>query len=214
MAKVQLGVIFGSRSCEREVSIISAVQLMNHVDSEKYDVIPVYIGENGVWYTGNALRRIETYTPFDPNKAGIEAVALDVTAGSGALLANRPGKGLFSHPTQVVVARLEVCVIVMHGLNGEDGTLQGMLELANLPYTSTGVAGSAIGMDKIMMKQFFRGAGRCRVCRIAGSRAPCISMTKTPCWTRWRRNWAIRCSSSPRTLARPSVSAVRMTAKG
>ena len=104
MAKVQLGVIFGSRSCEREVSIISAVQLMNHVDSEKYDVIPVYIGENGVWYTGNALRRIETYTPFDPNKAGIEAVALDVTAGSG-------------------------------------------------------VAGSAIGMDKIMMKQFFRGAG-------------------------------------------------------
>lgn len=118
MAKVQLGVIFGSRSCEREVSIISAVQLMNHVDSEKYDVIPVYIGENGVWYTGNALRRIETYTPFDPNKAGIEAVALDVTAGSGALLANRPGKGLFSHPTQVVVARLEVCVIVMHGLNG------------------------------------------------------------------------------------------------
>ena len=89
MAKVQLGVIFGSRSCEREVSIISAVQLMNHVDSEKYDVIPVYIGENGVWYTGNALRRIETYTPFDPNKAGIEAVALDVTAGSGALLANR-----------------------------------------------------------------------------------------------------------------------------
>ena len=156
MAKVQLGVIFGSRSCEREVSIISAVQLMNHVDSEKYDVIPVYIGENGVWYTGNALRRIETYTPFDPNKAGIEAVALDVTAGSGALLANRPGKGLFSHPTQVMVARLEVCVIVMHGLNGEDGTLQGMLELANLPYTSTGVAGSAIGMDKIMMKQFFR----------------------------------------------------------
>ena len=130
MAKVQLGVIFGSRSCEREVSIISAVQLMNHVDSEKYDVIPVYIGENGVWYTGNALRRIETYTPFDPNKAGIEAVALDVTAGSGALLANRPGKGLFSHPTQVMVARLEVCVIVMHGLNGEDGTLQGMLELA------------------------------------------------------------------------------------
>ena len=209
MAKVQLGVIFGSRSCEREVSIISAVQLMNHVDSEKYDVIPVYIGENGVWYTGNALRRIETYTPFDPNKAGIEAVALDVTAGSGALLANRPGKGLFGHPSQVVVARLEVCVIVMHGLNGEDGTLQGMLELANLPYTSTGVAGSAIGMDKIMMKQFFRGAGT-----LPCSRAPCISRTKTPCWTRWRRNWAILCSSSPRTSARLSVSAVRMTAKG
>lgn len=159
MSKIQLGVIFGSRSCEREVSIISAVQLMNHVNSEKYDVIPVYITEHGVWYTGASLRKIETYIHFDPNKNGVEAVSLDITSGSGALLTTRPGKGLFSHPEQVIVARLEVCVIVMHGLNGEDGTLQGMLELANLPYTSTGVAGSAIGMDKIMMKQFFRGAG-------------------------------------------------------
>lgn len=159
MAKIQLGVLFGSRSCEREVAIISAVQLMNHVDSDKYDVIPVYISEQGVWYTGAPLRDIKNYTPFNPEMKGIDQVALDITAGSGALIANRPAKGLFGHPTQEVVARLEVCVIVMHGLNGEDGTLQGMLELANLPYTSTGVAGSAIGMDKIMMKQFFRGAG-------------------------------------------------------
>ena len=159
MSKIQLGVIYGSRSCEREVAIISAVQLMNHVDTEKYDVIPVYISEQGMWYTGEALRDISAYTPFNPDRKGIKQVHLDVTAGSGALMATRPGKGLFGHPTQVVAARLEVCVIVMHGLNGEDGTLQGMLELANLPYTSTGVAGSAIGMDKIMMKQFFRGAG-------------------------------------------------------
>ncbi|MGN0754445.1 MAG: D-alanine--D-alanine ligase family protein [Aristaeellaceae bacterium] len=159
MAKIQLGVLFGSRSCEREVAIISAVQLMNHVDPEKYDVIPVYISEQGVWYTGAPLRDIRSYTPFNPDRKGIDRVALDITAGSGALIADRPAKGLFGHPTQEVVARLEVCVIVMHGLNGEDGTLQGMLELANLPYTSTGVAGSAIGMDKIMMKQFFRGAG-------------------------------------------------------
>ena len=159
MAKIQLGVLFGSRSCEREVAIISAVQLMNHVDTEKYDVIPVYISEQGVWYTGAPLREIKNYTPFNPDMKGIDQVALDITAGSGALIANRPGKGLFGKPTQEVVARLDCCVIVMHGLNGEDGTLQGMLELANLPYTSAGVAGSAIGMDKIMMKQFFRGAG-------------------------------------------------------
>ena len=159
MAKIQLGVLFGSRSCEREVAIISAVQLMNHVDTEKYDVIPVYISEQGIWYTGAPLRDIKSYTPFNPDMKGIDQVALDITAGSGALIANRPGKGLFGKPSQEVVARLECCVIVMHGLNGEDGTLQGMLELANLPYTSTGVAGSAIGMDKIMMKQFFRGAG-------------------------------------------------------
>lgn len=159
MSKIQLGVIYGSRSCEREVAIISAVQLMNHVDTDKYDVVPVYISEQGVWYTGNALRDIKAYTPFNPDAKGVEQVYLDVTAGSGALIANRPGKGLFGKPQQAVVARLDVCIIVMHGLNGEDGTLQGMLELANLPYSSTGVAGSAIGMDKIMMKQFFRGAG-------------------------------------------------------
>ena len=159
MAKIQLGVLFGSRSCEREVAIISAVQLMNHVDTEKYDVIPVYISEQGIWYTGAPLRDIKSYTPFQPDMKGVDQVALDITAGSGALIANRPGKGLFGKPSQEVVARLECCVIVMHGLNGEDGTLQGMLELANLPYTSAGVAGSAIGMDKIMMKQFFRGAG-------------------------------------------------------
>ncbi len=158
MSKTQLGVIFGSRSCEREVAIISAVQLMNAVDTEKYEVIPVYIDEKGVWYTGSALRKIETFQHFSPDTAGVEQVSLDMTAGSGALMADRPGKGLFGHPTRVLVARLQVCVIVMHGLHGEDGTLQGMLELADLPYTSTGVAGSAIGMDKIMMKQFFKGA--------------------------------------------------------
>jgi len=158
MSKIQLGVIFGSRSCEREVAIISAVQLMNNVDTEKYDVIPVYISEQGMWYTGDALRKIETYKNFNPDGKGIEQVHLDITAGSGALLATRPGKGLFGKPEQVVAARVEVFVVVMHGLNGEDGTLQGMLELANVPYTSTGVAGSAVGMDKIMMKQFFRGA--------------------------------------------------------
>lgn len=158
MSKIQLGVIFGSRSCEREVAIISAVQLMNNVNTEKYDVIPVYISETGVWYTGSALREIATYQHFSPDMKGVEMVSLDMAAGSGALLATRPGKGLFGRPEQVVVARLDVCVIVMHGLHGEDGTLQGMLEMANLPYTSTGVAGSAIGMDKIMMKQFFKGA--------------------------------------------------------
>lgn len=156
--KKQLGVFFGSRSCEREVAIISAVQLMQHADLQKYDVIPVYINEKGEWYTGESLKKIATFTDFDPDKAGVTRVHLDMTAGSGALTALKPGKGLFGKTEEIIVARLDVCVIVMHGLNGEDGTLQGMLELANLPYTSTGVAGSAIGMDKIMMKQFFRGA--------------------------------------------------------
>ncbi len=156
--KKQIGVIFGSRSCEREVAIISAVQLMRHIDRERYDVIPVYIDEYGNWYTGGKLTDIETFKPFRPGQAGIEKVFPDLSSGSGALLAVRKSPGLFSKEKMEIVARVDVYIVVMHGLNGEDGTLQGLLELANVPYTSTGVAGSALGMDKIMMKQFFLGA--------------------------------------------------------
>ena len=156
--KKQLGVIFGSRSCEREVAIISAVQMMRHADPEKYDVVPVYIDENGNWYTGEPLKDIESYKPFRPDRAGITKVFPDLTSGSGALLAHRKGSGLLAKDKVEMVARVDVYVVVMHGLNGEDGTLQGLLELANVPYTSSGVGASALGMDKILMKQFFKGA--------------------------------------------------------
>lgn len=156
--KKQIGVIFGSRSCEREVSIISAIQLMRHADSDKYEVIPVYIDEHGIWYTGEKLKDINTYKPFQPDSPGIIRVFPDLTAGSGALMHITRSSGLISREKMEIVARIEAFIIVMHGLNGEDGTLQGLFEMANIPYTSTGVAGSAIGMDKIMMKQFFQGA--------------------------------------------------------
>ena len=157
--KKQVGVLFGSRSCEREVAIISAVQLMRHIDREKYDVIPVYIDENGNWYTGEKLCDINSYKPFRPESGGIVRVFPDLTSRSGALLTHKKGSGLLKKEKTEIVARIDVYIVVMHGLNGEDGTLQGLLELANIPYTSTGVAGSALGMDKIMMKQLFRGAG-------------------------------------------------------
>ena len=157
--KKTIGVIFGSRSCEREVSIISALQLMRYADREKYDVIPVFIDEQGVWYTGEKLKDINSYKPFRPDGSGIVKVFPDLTAGSGALLRLNRGTGLFAREKLEIVARIDAYIVVMHGLHGEDGTLQGLLELANIPYTSTGVAGSAVGMDKIMMKQFFRGAG-------------------------------------------------------
>ena len=158
MAKIQLGVIFGSRSCEHEVSIISGVQLARAADRNKYDVWPIYIAKDGRWYTGEKLLDIHTYTPFDPYSKGITRVTLDMTAGSGALISYEQEKGLFAKGVMpVTVAKLDVVIPVMHGLHGEDGTLQGLFELANIPYASTGVAGSAVGMDKIMMKQVFRG---------------------------------------------------------
>ena len=138
MDKLQLGVIYGSRSCEHEVSIISAVQLMRNVDRSKYDVIPIYITQKGEWYTGEPLLDMKTYTNFDPYQKGILPVSLDLTAGSGALLHYEPPKKLLGGGTQKVVARLDCVIPVMHGLHGEDGSLQGLLELANIPYASTG----------------------------------------------------------------------------
>ena len=160
MAKIQLGVVFGSRSCEHEVSIISGVQLARSADRGKYDVWPIYIAKDGRWYTGEKLLDIHTYTPFDPYGKGITRVTLDMTAGSGALITYEQEKGLFAKGVlPVTVTKLDCVIPVMHGLHGEDGTLQGLLELANIPYSSTGVCGSAVGMDKIMMKQVFRGMG-------------------------------------------------------
>lgn len=159
MSKLQLGVIYGSRTCEHEVSIISAVQLMRAADRQRYDVIPIYISKQGEWYTGDALMDIPAYTPFDPGRKGVIRVNLDVTAGSGALTTVQHGKGLFAKDQEVVVARLDCVIPVMHGMHGEDGTVQGLMELCNIPYSSAGVGASAMGMDKVYMKQFFRGAG-------------------------------------------------------
>ncbi len=159
MVKKQLGVIFGSRSCEHEVSIISALQLMKATDSGKYDVVPIYIGMNGEWFSGSPLLDIKTYQNFDPYRKGIIRVWLDPAAGSGALLTLDPPKGLFKQEKQRLVARLDCVIPVLHGMHGEDGTLQGMLEMCNIPYASSGVAASAVGMDKTYMKDFFKGCG-------------------------------------------------------
>ncbi len=159
MSKIQLGVMFGSRSCEHEVSIISAVQLMRAADRQTYDVIPIYISKKGEWFTGDPLFDIATYTPFDENRKGIRRVQLDLTAGSRALISREQGKGLFAKEQQVIVARLDCVIPVFHGLHGEDGTVQGLLELCNIPYASSGVGASAVGMDKVYMKLFFQGCG-------------------------------------------------------
>lgn len=159
MKKLQLGVIFGSRSCEHEVAIVSAVQLMRHADKEKYDLVPVYIAQDGSWWTGEALKDIRNYVPrFDRSLPGLIPVQPDLTAKSGALLAYRH-KGLFRGDSRDIVARLDVVIPVMHGLHGEDGTLQGLLELMDIPYASSGVGASAVAMDKILMKQVFRSYG-------------------------------------------------------
>lgn len=156
--KIQLGILFGSRSCEHEVSIISALQLACNADPFKYDVIPVYISKKGDWFIGGALWKLETYLHFDPRKSGLTRVFPDLSARSRALIAFERGR-LFAGERRFAAARLDCVIPVFHGLHGEDGSIQGMLELMDLPYASTGVAGSAAGMDKVIMKRLFAGYG-------------------------------------------------------
>ena len=157
MEKIRLGVMYGSRSSEHEVSIISAVQLMRSVNREKYDLTPIYITQKGEWYTGEPLLQMETYTKFDGNMAGLIPIRLDLTAGSHAVIYTEKRKGLFGGEHEAVLTRLDCVIPVFHGLHGEDGTIQGLLELCDLPYSSCGVGASAIGMDKVYMKALFRG---------------------------------------------------------
>ena len=150
--KLRVGVIYGSRSCEHDVSIISALQAAASLDRNEYEVELIYIGRDGTWYTGDALANVAFYRAFDPYR-----VTKVVPVGEdGKLVLRTARKRIFGSETVCVI---DVCLTVMHGLNGEDGTLQGMLEMFNVPYTSCGVPGSAIGMDKVLMKQVFRANG-------------------------------------------------------
>ncbi len=159
MSKLNIAVIFGSRSCEHDVSIISALQLMEAAKTAGFAVTPVYISREGLWYTGEALDKIETFREFNPMGKGITRVNLDVSANAGDLWAWPPQRaGLFAKVPAPIV-HIDVAIPVLHGLHGEDGTVQGLLEMANIPYASSGVLGSAVGMDKIAMKQMLRGAG-------------------------------------------------------
>ena len=159
MSKMNVAVFFGSRSCEHDVSIVSALQLIEAAKAAGYDVTPVYISRDGLWYTGEPLCHIENLREFNPMMKGITRVTLDVSANAGDLWAWPPQRaGLFAR-VPAPVAHIDCAIPVMHGMNGEDGTLQGLLELANIPYASSGVLGSSVGMDKIAMKQLLRGAG-------------------------------------------------------
>jgi len=159
MSKMNIAVIFGSRSCEHDVSIVSAMQLIEAAKTAGYTVTPVYISREGLWYTGEALDKIETFREFNPMAKGITRVNLDVSANAGDLWAWPPQRaGLFAKVPSPV-AHIDCAIPVLHGLHGEDGTVQGLLEMANIPYASAGVLGSSVGMDKIAMKQILKGAG-------------------------------------------------------
>lgn len=144
----KVGVIFGGVTCEHEVSIVTGLQLIENIDKKKYEVIPIYIHSDGEWYIGDKLLNSTIYKEFDIYKGGIDKGYIPPTK-PGIVI---PARGLLAKETFI---KLDVVIPAMHGMNGEDGSLQGLLELANIPYTSSGVLGASIGMDKILMKKVF-----------------------------------------------------------
>lgn len=143
--KKNLVVLFGGRSCEHDISIITAHQAMPYIDRDRYNVFPVYIDINGQFLYGPALEDFDFCKDIDYGK--LEKVHFPPAA---ATLMKRKDKQ---------VCKVDAALVCMHGLNGEDGTVQGLLELADIPYTSSGVLGCGLGMDKIAMKMFFKGMG-------------------------------------------------------
>ena len=144
--RLRVGVIFGGRSGEHEVSLVSAASVMRALDPEKYEAVPIGIAKDGRWLAGTPAQKMlpeilrtgqHVTLPADPGAATL--VPLD----------GKPSPAL----------RVDVVFPVLHGTYGEDGTVQGLLELAGLPYVGSGVVGSAVGMDKDMAKRLFRQEG-------------------------------------------------------
>ncbi len=152
--KTRVAVLFGGHSVEHEVSIISGIQALQALDTEKYEAFPLYIAKDNTWYVGENLRRVESFRDMHTCLAAATRV---VPVSDGAAV------GLWRHPAKKFgnncVAIFDVAIPVVHGTNVEDGTLMGMLEMLNIPYAACDVTASALGMDKYAMKAVLRQAG-------------------------------------------------------
>jgi D-alanine-D-alanine ligase len=155
--KPRIGILFGGRSGEHEVSLNSASSILNAIDRTKYDVVPIGITKQGQWVASAEAQRLlagqAQAAPALPKRAGSKAIELTASADvswNTEAVAQQNGP---------LAQSLDVIFPVLHGTFGEDGTIQGLLELADIAYVGSGVLGSATGMDKSAMKQLFAAAG-------------------------------------------------------
>ena len=160
--KLRIGILFGGRSGEHEVSLLSAASVLKAIDKKKYEVVPIGITKDGQWVMAADAERL---LAGDTTK---EKVLEQVIAqGAAVLVPPVPSSGLLpdgesgigKHPQGAGVTAVDAIFPVMHGTFGEDGTIQGLLELADMAYVGSGVLGSAAGMDKDVMKRLFASAG-------------------------------------------------------
>jgi D-alanine-D-alanine ligase len=142
--KIKVGVIFGGRSAEHEVSLVSGKSVIEGLDKRKYEVIPIGITKEGRWLIGKPLQALKS---GNLKRVKIVFPPSDVKQ-----------KGLVTCKQKKEKIKIDVFFPVLHGTYGEDGTIQGLLELAGTPYVGSGVLGSALGMDKVVQKQLFQYA--------------------------------------------------------
>lgn len=152
MRKTTVGVIFGGRSVEHDVSIVTGNQIIRAFDESRFEVLPIYITREGRWYTGEPLLDLKNYNDEIISYRGVEEVILSPTVQHHGLIVN-PLSGRLQRSE---VKRLDVVFSAIHGSHGEDGTLQGLLELADIPYVGCGVMASAIANDKAITKDILR----------------------------------------------------------
>lgn len=149
--KTNIGVFFGGRSTEHEISVISASQAMHAINREKYDVTPIYISKQGKWYTGEALFEVANYRDMAALIARCEEVYMRPIFDDYNLY--KAKKSIFGSN---VVTKLDVVIPVLHGSNGEDGIFEGVLESTGIPFAGCNTLSSANGMDKITMKMILQ----------------------------------------------------------
>ena len=180
MKKIRVGILFGGRSGEHEVSLLSAASVVNAIDTTKYEVVPIGITKDGRWLTAENAERLLKGDAGEgaraTQSAQLRAGDPEATPGAAVLASGasvvvppepaRRDAGLTPFQTDATLRRasdrainVDVIFPVLHGTFGEDGTIQGLLELADIAYVGAGVLGSAAGMDKDIMKSLFRAAG-------------------------------------------------------
>lgn len=146
MPKLKVAVLFGGRSGEHEVSLVSARSVINALDKKRYDVKLVGITKTGEWISGaNSL----TFLEAQSSEAALDNKKTNVVFAAKTSIVNYPA-------TDLALNKIDAVIPILHGPYGEDGTIQGLLETANIPYVGSGVLGSAVGMDKIAMKMIFQ----------------------------------------------------------
>ncbi len=179
MKKLRVGILFGGRSGEHEISLLSAASVFNAINKSKYEVVPIGITKQGHWVTAADAERLlrgefshseakhlragdpevtsaaavlangeSVVVPPEPQQSGGSLAAFQTDASTHALVRRAADRAI----------NVDIIFPVLHGTFGEDGTIQGLLELADLPYVGAGVLGSAAGMDKDVMKALFRAA--------------------------------------------------------